>query len=208
MGRKGLAGERRTQILDALYRCISKYGLPNSSIKMIAKEAGVQPSILYHYFKDRDEIIEELMAKVIDEMKDYFAAEINTLKDPEKRFKKGIAFLFGPQLQDPSVAAFFFSCFVEGKRNPKVQRGMEKLFRTFRDVVVQLLAETGKTEGLSAAETKNLATMLIAVQDGMTLQKESDAENISMRSIHRLTEHLVRLYIDEKRKILRKKTQQ
>ncbi len=203
MGRKSLANERRAQILEALYRCISKHGLQNSSIKTIAKEAGVQPSIMYHYFKDKDEMIEKLVGKVVDDLMDSYAAELNGAKSPEERFKKGLAFLFVPELNygdKGSLPTFFYGCVVEAKRNPSVRRGMTKLFRRYRAAVFQLLTETGMAEGLSPGEAKDLASMLVAIEDGVALQRHMDGRNISSENMHRLAESFVRLYVADKRK--------
>ena len=59
MGRKSLADERRAIIIEAFYRCVVKQGFAQSSIRKVAGEAGVTPSTLHHYFKDRDEMIAE-----------------------------------------------------------------------------------------------------------------------------------------------------
>ncbi|RJP65791.1 MAG: TetR family transcriptional regulator [Candidatus Abyssobacteria bacterium SURF_17] len=206
MGRKSLAGERRAQILDALARCISRHGLQGSPIKTIAKEAGVQPSILYHYFKDRDEMIEELVDKLVDNLMDSYSARIRGYKEPEKRFEKGLEFLFSPEMQNTEPGGFYYSCIVEAKRNPRVQRSMTKLFRRYRAAVLQLLIETGKTAGLSSREAKDLASMLVAIQDGVALQRHMDGTNISMERMHHLTRSFIRLYLDEKTKRQRRKT--
>ncbi len=200
MGRKSLADERRAQILDALRRCISKHGLQNSPIKTIAKEAGVQPSILYHYFKDRDDMIEELVEKLVDDLMHSYSAQMGEYEDPEKRFEKGLEFLFSPEMNNTEPPGFYYSCIVEAQRNPRVQKSMTRLFRRYRAAVLRLLTETGKTAGLSSKEAHDLASMLVAIQDGVSLQKHIDDKNISLERMHRLTKNFVRLYLDEKTK--------
>jgi AcrR family transcriptional regulator len=53
MGRKSMEDERRAQILEGFYTCAVREGLGNASMKKIAVEAGVQTSLLYHYFSNR-----------------------------------------------------------------------------------------------------------------------------------------------------------
>jgi AcrR family transcriptional regulator len=65
MGRKSLAIERRTQILDAFERCVIKYGLDGATIEKIAAEANVRPSILRHYIGNWDQLVGELVNRVV-----------------------------------------------------------------------------------------------------------------------------------------------
>ena len=57
MGRKSMADENRLKIVQAFYKCVVNEGFAKSSIRKVAKEAGVLPSTLHHYFKDRNEMI-------------------------------------------------------------------------------------------------------------------------------------------------------
>jgi len=86
-----MAKQRRAQIIDAFYRCIKRDGLQNASTRRIAEEAGVKPSILHHYFKDRDEMIEELVKNVVDDLTTRYSAEISRYKSPKTRFNKGVS---------------------------------------------------------------------------------------------------------------------
>ena len=200
VGRKSLAGERRAQIMDALYRCISKYGLQRSTIKKIAQEAGVQPGILHHYFKSRDEIIEKLVERIIDDLTASYLAELRGCDDPETRFDRAISYLFGHTASNDEFSGFFYDCWAEAKRNPRLCEKFTESFRRFREQVVQLLAETGKSSGLSPAQEKELANMIIAILEGLVLLWDMDRENISPPKMARMTKRLLGLYVEDKTK--------
>ncbi len=198
MGRKSLATQRREQIIRALNRCISKYGLQNTSIKKIAEEAGVQPGILHHYFKDRDEIVEELVRKIVDEMTASYLAEIGDHSDPETRFKKAVEFMFGPQMVNTEYASFFYDCWAEARRNERIRESFRMLYARFRKAIVDLLVESGKSGRLSRAEIEDLATMVIAIQDGVSLQWETALERVSLPRMTRLTKRFIDLFVEDK----------
>ncbi|GAB4338349.1 MAG: TetR/AcrR family transcriptional regulator [Candidatus Abyssubacteria bacterium] len=198
VGRKSLAKERREQIIRALNRCIAKYGLQNTSIKKIAQEAGVQPGILHHYFKDRDEIIEELVNKIVDELTAEYLAEIGNHVDPETRFAKAVEFMFGPQMINTEYAGFFYDCWAEAKRNERIRDSFRMLYSRFRKAIVDLLLESGKSAGLSRAEIEELATMVIAIQDGVSLQWEMAPRQVPLPQMTRLTKRLIELYVEDK----------
>jgi AcrR family transcriptional regulator len=197
VGRKSLARQRRAQIVEAFYRCIVRDGLQKASTREVAKEAGVQASILHHYFKDRDEMIEELVKNIVDEISTRYVTEIGRYKNPRTRFNKAIEFLFGPAMINEEHAGFFYDCWAEAKRNEKVRESFAKLYRRFHRTIVDLLVETGLASGLSHAEVSELASMVIAIQDGISLQWEIDPQSVSLKNMSRLTKRLIELYIEK-----------
>ncbi len=197
MGRKSLADERRSQIVKALYQCISKHGLQKSTVKRIAQEAGVQSGILHHYFKDRDEIIEEMVDTFVDDISVRYLAEISRCKNPQTRFNRAVDFLFSPYAMSDENTAFFYDCWAEGRRNEKVRRSFTKYYQRFRNGMIRLLTETGKSAGLTSARTKELATMIVAIQDGVSLQWDMDPSNINLKNMSRMTKRLIELYLKD-----------
>lgn len=63
MGRKSLADERREAILAAFERCIGREGL-DVPLERIADEAGVQRSLIRHYLGNRDELVDQVIARI------------------------------------------------------------------------------------------------------------------------------------------------
>ena len=197
MGRKSLAKERRAQILDAFYQCIKKYGLHGASTRRIAEAAGVQPSILHHYFKDRDEMIEELVSSIVESMSKPYLAEIDRYKNPTTRFNKAVDFLFGPEMISDDDFGFFYDCWAEARRNEKVRQSFTKLYHSFRAGIIELLARTNKSVGMSPAQTKELATMVVAIQDGVSVQWDMDRKNVDLKKMARMTKLLIELYVED-----------
>jgi AcrR family transcriptional regulator len=81
----------REDILHAAGRAFSRQGFESVTIHDIAKEAGYTATSLYAYFKGKQEIIDALLAGIIEEFKGAFNAEIPT----GLSFHQRLAFLFG-----------------------------------------------------------------------------------------------------------------
>jgi AcrR family transcriptional regulator len=197
MGRKSLAKERRAQIIDAFYRCIKKHGLHDASTRRIAEEAGVQPSILHHYFKDRDEMIEELVANIVENISARYLDEFNRHENPATRFNKAVDFLFGPEMINDADFGFFYDCWAEAQRNEKVRKSFTKLYNSFRAGIIEILVRTNKSAGLSPAQTRELATMVVAIQDGVSIQWDMDRKNVHLKKMARMTKQLIELFIED-----------
>ena len=57
------ASDRRRQILDAAIRVFARQGYHNCRVSDIADEAGVAYGLVYHYFKSKDEVLNELFTE-------------------------------------------------------------------------------------------------------------------------------------------------
>lgn len=56
--------DKRAAILDATLDLISKHGFHGTPMSKVAKQAGVSAGIIYHYFENKDDLIDELYRAV------------------------------------------------------------------------------------------------------------------------------------------------
>ncbi len=55
--------DKRRQILDAAIRVFARQGFHSTRVSDIADEAGVAYGLVYHYFKSKDEVLNELFSE-------------------------------------------------------------------------------------------------------------------------------------------------
>lgn len=65
MGRKSRTEARREEILAAFERCIGRDGI-DVPLERIADEAGVQRSLIRHYLGNRDELVDQVIARIAE----------------------------------------------------------------------------------------------------------------------------------------------
>lgn len=63
MASKAPAIDKRRQILDAAIRVFARQGFHSTRVADIADEAGVAYGLVYHYFKSKDEVLNELFSE-------------------------------------------------------------------------------------------------------------------------------------------------
>jgi len=63
MARTATATDRRRQILDAAIRVFAREGFNSCRVSDIADEAGVAYGLVYHYFRSKDEVMNELFTE-------------------------------------------------------------------------------------------------------------------------------------------------
>lgn len=61
--RDQLRESRRDQLLEVAAHLFSEYGLEGTTTKDIAKAAGVSPGLLYHYYKSKEDLLVDVVAK-------------------------------------------------------------------------------------------------------------------------------------------------
>ena len=195
MGRKNLGEERRAQILDAFYRCAARDGLHGASIRKIAAEAGVRPGIIHHYFSSREEMIEELVVGIAELHTAEFRKSLGSAKSPKTRYERAVDFLFGPELLGDETGSMFYDFWAEAKRNEKVRKSFSRVYRGFRETIIDLLSETGMADDLKRSEVKDLASVIIAIYEGVYLQWDMDRDNVPLSRIKKLARKMIEGYM-------------
>ena len=66
MGRKSLKPIRQKGIIKAFYQVARKEGLENASIAKVASVLDVNPSLVIHYFKTKQELIHGLIEYILE----------------------------------------------------------------------------------------------------------------------------------------------
>jgi AcrR family transcriptional regulator len=95
--------DKRRQILDAAVRVFARQGFHATRVSDIADEAGVAYGLVYHYFKSKDEVLNELFTErwslllaAIDEADRGSAA-------PRAKLEAVAAFIIGSYRHDPEL---------------------------------------------------------------------------------------------------------
>ena len=82
--------ERKELILNTAEEIITSEGIDNLSIRKIATKIEYSPGIIYHYFKDKDEIINYIMVKGYKRILSTLTAIKLSDKKPKEKLKEGL----------------------------------------------------------------------------------------------------------------------
>lgn len=198
MGRTSLATERRRQILEALYRCIVRDGLAGASTRVIAKEADLRQSVLLHYFKNRDEMLEELLETMVKETIGKHKAMMRHCRNTQERFDRSVKFLFSSVVIPLEDRSLFYDYWSESHRNKKVRNAIKRLIHVQREYIMEAFADTSKTAVLSTAEIKEIANILIALYEGVYYVTDIDGQNVSVKRVASLIREFIELYVKKR----------
>lgn len=98
---------KRQKILETTLDLIAKHGVQATSMSFIVKESGVATGTIYHHFKSKEDIINELYL----EKKSFFTLIgediLNSEQSVEKQFKNLWKALYGYYMVHPNVFSFY-----------------------------------------------------------------------------------------------------
>jgi len=99
MPRPSLAAERTSQILDAMERCVARFGLEGTSLEEVAREAGVKRSILRHYVGNREDLVRAMALRFAERYQEQLR-ELNEFVGDSPRIERLLDSLFPPTTED------------------------------------------------------------------------------------------------------------
>jgi AcrR family transcriptional regulator len=81
----------RARILDAAADVLSRQGYAGTRLSDVAARAGIQTPAIYYYFASRDDLIEEVMASGLADMREHLKATLDELPPTTPALDKIIA---------------------------------------------------------------------------------------------------------------------
>ncbi|WDP84721.1 MAG: TetR/AcrR family transcriptional regulator [Desulfobacter sp.] len=200
MGRKSKADQRRIQIIKVFYQCVVDQGVANASVRKIANAAGVPPSTLHHYFKNREEIIEEAVLDFTDKIFTRFNEQMSAMDADSEcrdqdRVNQGIEFIFSQGMINENHTGFFLECCVAARHNPRIKATIAELFERFRKAIVDHLEQVPGFDRLDLSQKSLLASTVVAIHEGIELQWFADPEQVNLAQTLATTRNLIDFFI-------------
>lgn len=174
MSERGTQEHRTTreQIIAAAYQVLVEQGYDATTIKQVAKVAGVAPGLLHYYFANKD----ELLVEVLKEASRRYTSEMRQVSrdtTAERLPQAGIADARRRALETPGQYRLRYELFALGLRNPALLPGVRALLASGREGIANVARLAGADK---KADPDALAGILLACFDGLALQRIADPE--------------------------------
>jgi AcrR family transcriptional regulator len=95
--------DKRRQILDAAIRVFARQGFHATRVSDIADEAGVAYGLVYHYFRSKDEVLNELFAERWSLLLSAIEETDRTGETPRAKLAAVAAFIVDSYRHDPEL---------------------------------------------------------------------------------------------------------
>jgi AcrR family transcriptional regulator len=162
------AALRRRQVLDAAGQCFRRHGFHGCTMVQIAAQSGMSVGHIYRYFAGKDEIIEAIVQRNLEEVTSRF---LRLERAPGSLFHAlidevddGVA-----NAADPERAALMMEVRAEAGRNPKIAESVQAADATLREHLARVFTRAGAADW-TADDVKARVEMLALIFEGISLR--------------------------------------
>ncbi|MEW6728956.1 MAG: TetR/AcrR family transcriptional regulator [Pseudomonadota bacterium] len=158
---------RRAQILAAATDCFREHGFHGASIAKISQACGMSPGHIYHYFANKEAIIEAIVAQDLERML-ALNEELRSASDVKGAFLERTAEGVQDKL-DSQAAGLQLEIIAEAARNPRVADIVGKADRNCRGSLAQTLRSLRRAAGHNDSDESiaGMVEVLAAMFEGL-----------------------------------------
>lgn len=161
---------RRLQLTRAAYRVVSRKGYYNFTLKDIAREAGLSAGLVHYYFKNKQDLLLNLLKEINSNMKAYLNRELMKLTDPLDRLTAFMDQAFGLVEKEKEYFHVLIDFWTQVNRNSRMRQANIRLFQSYRDECAALLSEGMESGVFTKMDVKYTATVIISLIQGTIIQ--------------------------------------
>ncbi|WP_279480425.1 betaine-aldehyde dehydrogenase [Aureimonas sp. SK2] len=182
VSRFGAEDQRRRQLIEATIDALADVGFAASSLSEIAGRVGVVPSLVSHYFGDKDGLLEATLRHLASRVSTSAKLRLQRAEGPRERIQAVIDANLAPEEFDArtcSVWLAFWGQVLHSARLKRVQRAYQK--RMLSNLRYDLKALCGDEDA------HRISVAIAAVIDGLwlrsTLSEVAETDSLSARAI-------------------------
>ncbi|WP_406865144.1 TetR/AcrR family transcriptional regulator [Streptomyces sp. HUAS MG47] len=166
------AAEREEQIVAAAMRVLSSAGVPSTTLRAVAAEAGIPLGTLHYVFPAKDQLLRAVTSKVIADISDALRAEVELDRGVEQAFRQAITSFWhrlvetGIGLQVMQYELTAYSVRTEGAGGLA-----QSQYERYSSLVTDLCEQAAQAAGERCAIGFDaLGRLTLALVDGLILQ--------------------------------------
>lgn len=161
------ADRRKPEILESYYQVMIDKGIEGASIGKIAERLDIHPSLIIHYFKNKENMKLELVELLIEKYEAPEFLDFDHIENDEERFKTLMETLFSfewSRTVDPGV---HFGFYYLSSRNSDIKDRFKRMYGRFRKYLEKQLDDFNTKGIINVRDSKNAANMIITLMEGM-----------------------------------------
>ena len=157
---------RRIELIDAAHRIFLREGLKGLTTTKICAEAGMSQGILTYYFRDKDEVLFEMVRMNNRLLADEIVANLRAARNGWERLMGLLDGNFPAQHYNRPTARAWISLYAEAAHNERYARLVRPYYRRLRSNLVFVLRPLMETEAI-----EHFVRGLAAMIDGLWLRR-------------------------------------
>jgi TetR/AcrR family fatty acid metabolism transcriptional regulator len=161
---------RRSQLTRAAYNVVSKKGYYNFTIRDISKESGLSTGLVHYYFKNKQDLMLNLIREMNKNLKKYLNNGLSRSEDPLEKLKIYITQAFELVKNEENYFYVVIDFFSQINRSERMRKANIRLIESYRDECARILQEGVEKGVFKDIDIKYVTTVIISLIQGMIIQ--------------------------------------
>ncbi|WP_448005386.1 TetR/AcrR family transcriptional regulator [Agromyces bauzanensis] len=180
------ASERRSALVEAALRVVSRRGIAQATTRAIVAEAGMSLASFHYAFDSRDELIDELIATVVAREQQAVIPDLVPGQDLRQILESGLLRYLEHLKSDPDHEQAMLELTQYALRSPERHPLAVAQYRRYAELAVHSLELAADAAGATwRAPVAEIAHVLVAFTDGLTLTWLVDRDDAAARAVAR-----------------------
>ncbi len=184
MSKTVIRNERRIQILKALHQCLLEKPFYQTTIKDIAREAGINHGLLHYYFENKEDILLKYIDHTFDnyygEFLDLFAHRTGNEVPASQKMEEQFHWMMDEVAYNHEYARIFTEIWALAIHNSAIRQKLHELYGKWKSRIMDLI-DGGANDFQTASQ---ISLTMIAFTEGLSLFSALFSKNDLCRNIH------------------------
>jgi AcrR family transcriptional regulator len=188
---KKASNETKSRILAAAYSVLSQRGIEQTTIKEVARVAGVAPGLVHYYFASKDVLLQEVLQMAGQR---YVRLIQQMLTLPPRKLAKEL--IQEPQtrvVEEPEWYRFRYELLAIGLHNEAIAPSARMMLEKGRECIASMIKRITGT----GADSEDISAVLMSCFDGLAIQKIIDPA-FDIDRAYKTLQKLFRSVLEEK----------
>ena len=187
------AETRKPLIIRSFYKTILEEGFEGASIAKVARRIDINPTLVIHYFGNKENMTLELVDFVVEAYSKLFQQMCSGAGPPDERLNLLLRTIWSRQYYEKIQVAGSLSVIGVSFRNKRIQKRIKGLYRLFKNYLVEEIKALHECGVVGDQDFEKTADVLISMVEGsrhfrhfFVKTKDIDHYNQSMAMAARL----------------------
>lgn len=169
--------DRRGEIVQAALRVIAEQGMQGATTRAIVAEAGMPLASFHYAFASRDEMMEELIAFVVENQSVAAFEAIRFSGDIRSTIRDGLQAFFDTIVAGTADEQVLLELMLFAMRTPGLESLPQRQWAKYREAAEHVLLAAAEGAGIQwTVPVETVGRMLITITDGLTLAWLADRD--------------------------------
>ncbi len=173
------------------YEVLKTEGVEGASLAKVAERMKCYPSILIHYFKNKDTMTLELVDYLTRKYEDAFVLRGETIHDPGRRMRFLIDAMFSPTWTEVIDADVFYALLYLSMRNKKVRARIQRMYYRLNEYLVVQISSFQESGARFEHTAEHIADMIIMLLEGYDLYQLIKNDKKAIRSMAKTSKSII-----------------